>query len=252
MAEQETILEAQGLTKELKGFVAVKNVNLRIRRHTIHALIGPNGAGKTTCFNLLTHFLTPTTGRIHFKGRDITGSSPAAIARMGLARSFQISAVFPHLSVRENVRVALQRKLRNSFFFWRSERILDSLNQRALELVGAVGLSAFAELPAVELPYGRKRALEIATTLALDPEMMLLDEPTAGMTHEDVDRITQLIRKVSANRTVLMVEHNLSVVSTLSDRITVLQRGEILAEGDYATVSKNPQVVEAYLGAGHA
>ncbi|HLG46939.1 MAG TPA: ABC transporter ATP-binding protein [Reyranella sp.] len=251
MAEQETILEAQGLTKEFKGFVAVKDVNLRIRRHTIHALIGPNGAGKTTCFNLLTHFLTPTAGRIHFNGREITGSSPAAIARMGLARSFQISAVFPHLSVRENVRVALQRKLRNSFFFWRSERILDSLNGRALELVDAVGLSAFAELPAVELPYGRKRALEIATTLALDPEMMLLDEPMAGLGQEDITRIAALIRTVAKNRTVLMVEHNMSVVADLSDTITVLARGEVLAEGPYETVSKNPQVVEAYVGTGH-
>ena len=251
MAEQETILEAQGLTKEFKGFVAVKDVNLRVRRHTIHALIGPNGAGKTTCFNLLTHFLTPTAGRIHFNGREITGSSPAAIARMGLARSFQIPAVFPHLSVRENVRVALQRKLRNSFFFWRSERILDSLNQRALELVGAVGLSAFAELPAVEPPYGRKRALEIATTLALDPEMMLLDEPMAGLGQEDITRIAALIRTVAKDRTVLMVEHNMSVVADLSDTITVLARGEVLAEGPYETVSKDPQVVEAYVGTGH-
>jgi branched-chain amino acid transport system ATP-binding protein len=252
MAEQETILEAQGLTKEFKGFVAVKNVNLRVQRHTIHALIGPNGAGKTTCFNLLTHFLTPTAGRIHFNGREITGSSPAAIARMGLARSFQISAVFPHLTVRENVRVALQRKLRNSFFFWRSERILDSLNGRALELVEAVGLSSFAELPAVELPYGRKRALEIATTLALDPEMMLLDEPMAGLGQEDITRIAALIRTVAKDRTVLMVEHNMSVVADLSDTITVLARGEVLAEGPYDTVSKNPQVVEAYVGTGHA
>ncbi|HEY2875885.1 MAG: ABC transporter ATP-binding protein [Reyranellales bacterium] len=251
MAEQQTILEAQGLTKEFKGFVAVKNVNLRVQRHTIHALIGPNGAGKTTCFNLLTHFLTPTTGRIHFNGREITGSSPAAIARMGLARSFQISAVFPHLSVRENVRVALQRRLRNSFFFWRSEKVLDSLNGRALELVEAVGLSAFAELPAVELPYGRKRALEIATTLALDPEMMLLDEPMAGLGQEDIRRIAQLIRTVAKDRTVLMVEHNMSVVADLSDTITVLARGEVLAEGPYATVSKDPQVVEAYVGTGH-
>jgi branched-chain amino acid transport system ATP-binding protein len=251
MAEQEIILEAQGLTKEFKGFVAVKNVSLSIRRHTIHALIGPNGAGKTTCFNLLTHFLTPTAGRIHFNGREITGSSPAAIARMGLARSFQISAVFPHLSVRENVRVALQRRLRNSLVFWRSERILDRLNGRASELVEAVGLTAFAELPAVELPYGRKRALEIATTLALDPEMMLLDEPMAGLGQEDIRRITALIRTVARDRTVLMVEHNMSVVADLSDTITVLARGEVLAEGPYATVSKNPQVVEAYVGTGH-
>ena len=248
----ETILETRGLTKEFKGFVAVKDVALKVRRGSIHALIGPNGAGKTTCFNLLTHFLEPTRGQIFFKGREITGSPPARIARMGLVRSFQISAVFPHLTVLENVRVALQRKRGASFDFWRAEKVLQELDAPARELIEAVGLSDFEETVAVELPYGRKRALEIATTLALDPEMMLLDEPTAGMTHADVERITALIRKVSANRTVLMVEHNLSVVSTLSDRITVLQRGEILAEGDYATVSKNPQVVEAYLGAGHA
>ena len=244
------ILETEGLTKEFHGFVAVKNVALRVRRGTIHALIGPNGAGKTTCFNLLTHFLTPTRGRIRFNGREITGSRPADIARLGLVRSFQISAVFPHLSVLENVRVALQRQRGASFDFWRSERVLDGLNGRALELIDAVGLAPFARTPAVELPYGRKRALEIATTLALDPEMMLLDEPTAGMAHEDVERISVLIKRVAANRTVLMVEHNLSVVSTLSDRITVLQRGEILAEGDYAAVSRNAEVIQAYMGKG--
>ena len=247
----ETILETRGLTKEFKGFVAVKDVSLKVRRGSIHALIGPNGAGKTTCFNLLTHFLEPTRGQIFFKGREITGSPPARIARMGLVRSFQISAVFPHLTVLENVRVALQRKRGASFDFWKSEKVLEALDDPARELIEAVGLSEFEETVAVELPYGRKRALEIATTLALDPEMMLLDEPTAGMTHSDVERITALIRKVSANRTVLMVEHNLSVVSTLSDRITVLQRGEILAEGDYNTVSKDSRVVEAYLGSGH-
>jgi len=251
MAEEEEILRASGLTKEFKGFVAVKNVDLTVRRHTIHALIGPNGAGKTTFFNLLTHFLTPTSGRIHFKGRDITGSSPAAIARMGLARSFQISAVFPHLTVRENVRVALQRRLGTSFHFWRSEKVLGALDARALELVEAVGLQAFSEAQAVDLPYGRKRALEIATTLAVDPELMLLDEPTAGMGHEDIDRIAALIKRVAQNRTVLMVEHNLSVVANISDRITVLTRGRVLAEGDYATISANPDVREAYMGTGH-
>jgi branched-chain amino acid transport system ATP-binding protein len=248
----DTILETQGLTKEFKGFVAVNDVGLRIRRGTIHALIGPNGAGKTTCFNLLTHFLAPTRGRILYNGRDITGSRPAAIARMGLVRSFQISAVFPHLTVLENVRIALQRKRGGSFDFWRSGRVLEALNERAAELIEAVGLGEFAAVAAVELPYGRKRALEIATTLALEPEMMLLDEPTAGMTHADVERISALVKKVAANRTVLMVEHNLSVVANLSDTITVLQRGEILAEGDYATVSKNPQVIEAYMGSGNA
>ena len=247
---EDIILEAKGLTKEFKGFVAVKNVNLSVRRHTIHALIGPNGAGKTTCFNLLTHFLTPTAGRIAFNGRDITGSSPAAIARMGLARSFQISAVFPHLNVRENVRVALQRKLGNSYHFWRSDRVLDQLDGAALKLVADVGLSEFAELAAVELPYGRKRALEIATTLALEPEMMLLDEPMAGLGQEDIKRIATLIRQVARDRTVLMVEHNMSVVADLSDTITVLARGEVLAEGPYATVSKNPAVIEAYVGTG--
>ena len=251
MAKEEIILEATGLTKEFKGFVAVKNVNLQVKRHTIHALIGPNGAGKTTCFNLLTHFLSPTAGQIHFNGRNITGSSPAAIARMGLARSFQISAVFPHLSVRENVRVALQRKLGISFQFWRSESVLSRLDARAMELVDAVGLADFAEAQAVDLPYGRKRALEIATTLALEPEMMLLDEPMAGLGQEDIKRIAALIRTVSKDRTVLMVEHNMSVVADLSDTITVLARGEVLAEGPYATVSKHPAVVEAYVGTGH-
>jgi branched-chain amino acid transport system ATP-binding protein len=245
------VLETRGLTKEFKGFVAVKNVDLKVRRGSIHALIGPNGAGKTTCFNLLTHFLEPTRGQIFFKGREITGSPPARIARMGLVRSFQISAVFPHLTVLENVRVALQGKRGASFDFWRSERVLKALDDPARELIEAVGLSDFEETVAVELPYGRKRALEIATTLALDPEMMLLDEPTAGMTHSDVERITALIKKVAVNRTVLMVEHNLSVVSTLSDHITVLARGEVLAQGDYKSVSTNPAVVEAYLGAGH-
>jgi branched-chain amino acid transport system ATP-binding protein len=249
MAE-DTILETRGLTKEFKGFVAVKDVNLTIRRGAIHALIGPNGAGKTTCFNLLTHFLTPTRGQILFNGRDITGSRPATIARMGLVRSFQISAVFPHLSVLENVRIALQRKQGHSFDFWRSEVSLRALDDQARSLIEAVGLSGFTSIAAGELAYGRKRALEIATTLALEPEMMLLDEPTAGMGHEDVGRIAALIKKVSANRTVLMVEHNLSVVSTLSDHITVLARGEILAQGDYATVSRNPDVVQAYMGAG--
>ncbi len=248
MTNGDTILETRGLTKEFKGFVAVSDVNLRVARGAIHALIGPNGAGKTTCFNLLTHFLTPTRGDIVFNGRRITGSNASAIARMGLVRSFQISAVFPHLTVLENVRIALQRRRGGSYDFWRSARVLDELNGRAGELIEAVGLEEFSTTVAVELPYGRKRALEIATTLALEPEMMLLDEPTAGMAHEDVERISALIKRAAANRTVLMVEHNLSVVANLAHRITVLRRGEILAEGDYDSVSRNPEVVEAYLG----
>jgi branched-chain amino acid transport system ATP-binding protein len=246
------ILETEDLTKEFAGFTAVAGVDLHVRRGTIHALIGPNGAGKTTCFNLLTKFLSPTRGRILFKGSDITAMQPADVARLGLVRSFQISAVFPHMSVLENVRIALQRARGGSFDFWRSTAVLNKFNERAMELIADVGLTSFTDWAAVELPYGRKRALEIATTLALDPEMLLLDEPTAGMGHEDIDRIAQLIKRVAADRTVLMVEHNLSVVADLSDTITVLTRGRILAEGNYETVSANSEVREAYMGVGHA
>jgi branched-chain amino acid transport system ATP-binding protein len=242
------ILQTHQLSKEFKGFVAVDRVDLSVRRGSIHALIGPNGAGKTTCFNLLTKFIKPSSGVILFNGLDITHDAPAQIARRGIIRSFQISAVFPHLSVLENVRVALQRKLGTSFFFWQPESALHKLNDRALELLAAVDLEGYAQTTTVELSYGRKRALEIATTLAMDPELMLLDEPTQGMGLEDVDRIRQLIKKVAANRTVLMVEHNMGVVSSIADTITVLQRGAVLAEGPYAEVSKNPAVIEAYMG----
>jgi branched-chain amino acid transport system ATP-binding protein len=246
------ILKTENLTKEFGGLVAVNDVNLQVKRGTIHALIGPNGAGKTTCFNLLTKFLSPSKGRIVYNGRDITALAPADVARLGLVRSFQISAVFPHLTVLENVRIALQRKRGTSFDFWHSTSALDVFNDRAMALIADVGLASYSEWTAVELPYGRKRALEIATTLALDPEMLLLDEPTAGMAHEDIDRISALIKSVAANRTVLMVEHNLSVVADISDHITVLTRGRVLAEGDYDAVSENAGVREAYLGVGHA
>jgi branched-chain amino acid transport system ATP-binding protein len=250
--EREPILYTQGLTKDFRGFFAVKSIDLRVRRHSIHALIGPNGAGKTTCFNLLTKFLRPSAGTIHYKGANITHLAPAQVARLGLVRSFQISAVFPHLTVLENVRIALQRQRGRSFDFWRSAGALAHFEPRARELLHAVGLADFAATRAVELSYGRKRALEIATTLALDPETMLLDEPTSGMGHEDVGRISALIKKIAAGRTIIMVEHNLSVVADLCDRITVLARGEILAEGDYASVSSNPEVVQAYMGTAHA
>lgn len=246
-----TALEAKGLSKEFRGFNALSNVDLSIEEGTIHALIGPNGAGKTTCFNLLTKFLKPTAGRISHKGEDITGLSPAQIARRGIVRSFQISAIFPNLTVLQNVRAALQRRRGESFDFWRSEKILARFDDEARMRIEDVGLSAFVDSVAAELPYGRKRALEIATTLALDPEILLLDEPMAGMAQDDVARTSALIRRVSKGRTILMVEHNLSVVADLSDRITVLARGQILAEGDYATVSKSPEVIEAYIGAGH-
>jgi branched-chain amino acid transport system ATP-binding protein len=248
----DVILETRGLTKEFRGFTAVQGVDLKVRRGTIHALIGPNGAGKTTVFNLLTKFLDPSAGQIFYNGRDITALKPAEIARRGMVRSFQISAVFPHLSVRENVRVALQHKLGNPFHFWRSDRVLAHLDAPAEALLEAVGLAGLGNGMASELAYGRKRALEIATTLALDPEMLLLDEPMAGLGQEEIGRIAALIRKVSADRTILMVEHNLSVVADLSHMITVLTRGRILTEGDYATVSNDPEVVEAYLGTGLA
>ena len=247
----DTILETRGLTKEFKGFVAVDNVDLKVARGTIHALIGPNGAGKTTTFNLLTKFLQPTRGTMLFKGEDITRDKPADVARRGVIRSFQISAVFPNLTVLENVRVALQRGLGTSFHFWKREKTLDVLNARAMALLERVGLGTFARITAGELAYGRKRTLEIATTLAMEPELMLLDEPTAGMGHEDVDRVKNLIKEVAVGRTVLMVEHNMSVVSGICDRITVLQRGAVLAEGPYAEVAANPQVMEAYMGTAH-
>jgi len=244
----DVILETRHLTKEFKGFTAVNDVNLQVQRGHIHALIGPNGAGKTTCFNLLTKFLVPTAGQILFNNRDITSAAPAQIARQGIIRSFQISAVFPHLTVMENVRIGLQRSLGNSFHFWTSERTLSRLNDRAMALLAEVDLTEFADTVTVDLPYGRKRALEIATTLGMEPELMLLDEPTQGMGHEDVHRVTQLIKKVSAGRTILMVEHNMNVVSGICDRISVLQRGAMLAEGNYQEVSSNPQVMEAYMG----
>jgi branched-chain amino acid transport system ATP-binding protein len=244
------ILETQSLKKEFAGFVAVNDVSLRVRRGSIHALIGPNGAGKTTVFNLLTRFLAPTAGRILFKGEDITRDRPADIARRGMVRSFQISAVFPNLTVLENVRLPLQRRLGTSFHFWRSERTLEILDDRAVALLEAVDLAGYRDVPAMELPYGRKRALELATTLALEPELLLLDEPTQGMGHEDVARVKDLIARVARDRTVLMVEHNLSVVADLSHRITVLARGAVLAEGPYAEIAKDPRVLEAYIGTG--
>ncbi len=242
------ILETRGLVKEFKGFVALSGVDLCVQRGHIHALIGPNGAGKTTCFNLLTKFVEPTRGQILFEGEDITKEKPAQIARRGVIRSFQISATFPHLTVLANVRVALQRALGTSFHFWKSERSLEDLHPRALELLDTVGQREYANEVTVNLPYGRKRALEIATTLAMEPKLMLLDEPTQGMGHEDVQLVTQLIKKVAVNRTVLMVEHNMNVVSSIADTITVLARGSVIAEGTYATVSKDPQVLQAYMG----
>lgn len=244
----QAVLSAQGLVKRFGGFNAVDGVTLALYEGSIHALIGPNGAGKTTCFNLLTKFLTPDEGVIHYRGRDITALAPEQIARLGIVRSFQISAVFLGLTVLQNMRVALMRQHGDGMRFWRSRRSVDHLNERAMELLDAVDLAKLADATAALLPYGRKRALEIAMTLALEPEIMLLDEPMAGLGQEDVVRITALIRRVSANRSILMVEHNLSVVADLSDTITVLARGAVLAQGDYAAVSRDERVITAYMG----
>ena len=246
----DVVIETRGLTKSFAGFTAVHSLDLQVRRGSIHALIGPNGAGKSTCFNLITKFLQPTSGQIFYNGNDITQLPPARIARMGMVRSFQISAVFPHLTVLENVRIALQRTVGWSFQFWRHQRVLKGLDDQALSLLNDVGLEEFSGKAAGALSYGRKRALELATTLALNPKVLLLDEPMAGMGTEDIDRTAKLIRRAAVGRTVLMVEHNLDVVSELSDRITVLQHGSLLAEGSYQDVSSDPRVVEAYLGTG--
>ena len=242
------VLSARGLGKDFSGFTAVNNVNLDVHHARIHALIGPNGAGKTTVFNLLTKFLQPTRGQITLMGTDITSMRPDAVARMGLVRSVQLSAVFPHLTVLENVRIALQRPAELAHQFWRPLRALDVLNGRAELLIDELGLTPWRDIRAADLSYGRKRVLEIATTLALDPEVLLLDEPMAGMGHEDVHTVAGIIREVAKSRAVLMVEHNLAVVADICHHVTVLQRGEILAEGDYATVSADPRVRIAYMG----
>ncbi|RUM97649.1 ABC transporter ATP-binding protein [Pseudaminobacter arsenicus] len=249
--EPRVVLSARGLRREFAGFVAVNNVDLDVHHGKIHALIGPNGAGKTTVFNLLTKFLPPTNGRIELLGRDITYTSPAKVARLGLVRSFQISAIFPYLTVLDNVRVALQRPNGLGVQFWRSLSALDRLTPRAEELLETVGLENARDSLAGDLSYGRKRVLEIATTLALDPKVLLLDEPMAGMGQEDVGTVSNIIRSVARDRAVLMVEHNLTVVADLCDWITVLQRGEILAAGDYATVSSDERVKIAYMGTEH-
>ncbi|AKC09674.1 MULTISPECIES: ABC transporter ATP-binding protein [Rhizobium/Agrobacterium group] len=247
-AEPRVVLSARGLSKTFGAFAAVKNVDLDVHHARVHALIGPNGAGKTTVFNLLTKFLQPTGGAITFMGTDITKTPPDKVARLGLVRSFQISAVFPHLTVLENVRVALQRPNNLSTQFWLPLSSLDRLNARAEELIATVGLTREKNALAADLSYGRKRVLEIATTLALDPKVLLLDEPMAGMGGEDVAHVADLIREVAKTRAVLMVEHNLKVVADICHQVTVLQRGEILAEGDYATVSADPRVRTAYMG----
>ncbi len=242
-------LRTHGLVREFSGFRAVDDVDLTVEAGTVHALVGPNGAGKTTLFNLLTGFLKPTAGRIEVHGRDVTGRDPEQIAHLGVARSFQITSLFDQLDLREHVQLALQGRRGGGMRFWRSDRVLAQHSARVDELLDQVGLADLAAVRAGALSYGRKRALEIALALALDPQLLLLDEPTAGMGLEDVDRTIALVRQVSAGRTVVFVDHNMHVVGSLADRVTVLQAGQVLAEGSYEEVRRDERVVTAYLGA---
>lgn len=244
----QAVLSARGLTRDFRGFRAVNGVDLDVATGSVHALVGPNGAGKTTLFNLLTGFLTPTAGRIEVDGRDATGLPPERITRLGVARSFQITSLFPQLSAREHVELALQGASGLGWRFWRSATLMRRYSDRARELLTMVGLADLAEIPADALAYGRKRALELAIALALDPKVLLLDEPTAGMGLEDVDRTVELIGQVRAGRTVVMVEHNMSVVGRLAETVTVLQAGRVLVEGPYEQVRADERVITAYLG----
>ncbi|HCA84540.1 MAG TPA: ABC transporter ATP-binding protein [Streptomyces sp.] len=249
MSQPQVILSTQDLTKEFQGFRAVDEVALSVTEGTVHVLVGPNGAGKTTLFNLLTGFLSPTAGRIVVGGDDVTGQPPERIARLGVARSFQVTSLFSGVSAQEHVELALQAGTGLGRRFWRSDKLMRRFSARAAELLDEVGLGRLASRPAGSLPYGQKRALELALALALYPRILLLDEPTAGMGLEDVDRTVALIDRVRAGRTVVMVEHNMSVVGSLADTVTVLQRGRVLVEGPYETVRADPRVIEAYLGA---
>ncbi|SFQ33340.1 ABC transporter ATP-binding protein [Variovorax sp. 770b2] len=242
------LLTARGLTRSFSGFTAVRNVDLTVRPNTVHSVIGPNGAGKSTLFNLLTRFLEPHAGSILYKDVDVTRMPPAQLARQGVVRSFQISAVFPHLTVAQNVAVPLQRLSGLQKVFWRSTACLSELDDRVHALLLQFGLGEWAHVAAGALPYGRKRALELATTFALEPELVLLDEPMAGLGIEDVARVADLIAGLANEKTIVMVEHNLKVVERLSDTVTVLCRGEVLAEGPYEEVAVDARVLEAYIG----
>ena len=241
-------VETTALRKDFAGFRAVNGVDLRLAEGQVHALVGPNGAGKTSLFNLLTGFLAPTSGRVLLFGADVTGLRPDQIAKRGVARSFQITSLFEQLSVVEHVALALQSRTALGYGFWRDEAVLRRFAGRARELLDAVGLAAVAEQPVRVLPYGQTRALELARALALEPRLLLLDEPTAGMSAEDVRRTIALVDRVRVGRTVVLVEHNMGVVGELADNVIVLQQGRVIAEGPYATVRGDPAVVSAYLG----
>ncbi|HEV2357076.1 MAG TPA: ABC transporter ATP-binding protein [bacterium] len=242
------ILETHGLTMEFRGFRALDGVDLRVEPGELHAVIGPNGAGKTTLFNLLSGLLRPTHGRIAFEGREITGLAAHELARRGIGRSFQITSVFPHLPVLANIELALQARTPLGYVWWRSDRMLRRFDGEARDVLAAVGLTDLAGREVATLPYGHKRVLEIGLALALQPKLLLLDEPTAGLSIEDTRRIVEVVRRVAQQRTIVLVEHNMGVVAELSRHITVLQRGRVLAEGAYDDLRRNPAVIEAYLG----
>ena len=251
MSTATPLLETRSLTKEFRGFRAVSDVDLRVAAGTIHALVGPNGAGKTTLFNLLTGFLTPTSGAVLFDGQDITGRAPEQIAPLGIARSFQITSLFEQMTLREHLELALASPTGMGNQWWRSVTRLSRFRERSMELLDRVGLADRAGAPAGSLAYGQKRALELAIALALDPKLLLLDEPTAGMGIEDIDRTIELVKTLSVGRTVVFVDHNMHVVGSLADRVTVLQSGQVLAEGPYEQVRADERVITAYLGSAH-
>jgi branched-chain amino acid transport system ATP-binding protein len=248
MREPPAVLRTRQLARDFRGFRAVDGVDLQVTQGSTHALVGPNGAGKTTLFNLLTGFLVPTSGRVEIDGHDVTGFPPEKITRIGVARSFQITSLFSQLTAREHVELALLGRSGIGWHFWRSSKLMRRYSDQAMTALAEVGLADLSLSTADSLPYGRKRALELAIALALDPKLLLLDEPTAGMGLEDVDRTVELIAKVRDGRTVVMVEHNMNVVGRLADRVTVLQAGRVLVEGTYDEVRADERVISAYLG----
>jgi branched-chain amino acid transport system ATP-binding protein len=246
MAEP-VLLRTERLTRAFESLVAVNRVDVTVQRGELRSIIGPNGAGKTTFFRLISGEMPPTSGRIWFEGREITGLSQHRIARLGIAKSYQITNVFPHLTVLENVRVAVQGYAR-SFNFWSRARDLVDVRDRARALLTRIGLGDKAERLAAHLSHGEKRHLEIAIALASEPALLLLDEPTAGMSPEETDETIVLIRELAQDRTLVLVEHKMKVVMKISDRITVFHQGQVLAEGTPESIRANELVQRTYLG----
>jgi branched-chain amino acid transport system ATP-binding protein len=248
--DNDIILETRNLRKDFGGLVAVSDVSIKVKAHSLHSIIGPNGAGKTTFFNLLSGNLEPTKGKVIFKGRDITDLPAHRTAHLGIGRSFQITNVFPHLTVLENVRLAAQALGRDSFKFWRHYEHFTRYEERARQVVAQVGLTDQAGLLAGTLSHGGKRKLELGILLAADPELLLLDEPTAGMAREEIPLLMEVIQQIQnqGDRTIMLVEHKMDLVMNVSDWITVMHQGQVLAEGTPAEIAANNVVQSAYLG----